>query len=104
MAILISSLLSFFLLVNDSTPNSFPYFPTIITMITFISWGVVNLSLARSFNKTLAFGIGPLFLPFIFMPIIAFGKSRYIFDTSDEEVVFNVTSNEENKQDDQSVN
>lgn len=39
---------------------------------------IVMFSLANSFRKSKAFGLGLMFLPFIFYPILAFGKYEYI--------------------------
>lgn len=36
------------------------------------------VKIAKSFGKSTAFGFGNFFLPFIFLPIIAFGKAEYI--------------------------
>lgn len=39
---------------------------------------VTAIALARSFGKDTGFGIGLLFLGFIFYPILGFGDARYI--------------------------
>ncbi len=36
---------------------------------------------AQVFNKDIAFAIGIILLPFIFLPILAFGKAVYVGDT-----------------------
>jgi hypothetical protein len=38
---------------------------------------IVFNDLAKSFGKGIGFTIGLLFLSFIFLPILAFGKSKY---------------------------
>lgn len=38
---------------------------------------IVNLKLAQKFNKGPLFGIALAILPFVFYPILAFGKSEY---------------------------
>lgn len=43
---------------------------------------MVNL-LAKSFGKDVGFTLGLLFLPFIFYPILAFGKAEYIGPVGD---------------------
>ncbi|WP_278321357.1 DUF5684 domain-containing protein [Lacrimispora amygdalina] len=35
--------------------------------------------MANSFGKGKMFGLGLIFLPFIFYPILAFGSSKYVF-------------------------
>lgn len=36
-----------------------------------------DIELAKSFGRSVGFGIGMFFLPYIFIPILGFGKSRY---------------------------
>lgn len=38
---------------------------------------LVVIDLAKSFGKSVGFGIGFLFLPFVFAPMLAFGDARY---------------------------
>ena len=38
---------------------------------------IIYLDIANNFGKGVAFGIGLIFLPFIFIPILAFGDARY---------------------------
>ncbi|MFP6581173.1 MAG: DUF5684 domain-containing protein [Candidatus Hydrogenedentota bacterium] len=38
---------------------------------------VTGLSLAEEFGKGRLFGLGVVFLPFIFLPVLAFGESEY---------------------------
>ncbi len=44
----------------------------------FVLWGLVSLHLARAFGRTWHFGLGLFFLPYIFLPILAWGKAEYI--------------------------
>lgn len=39
---------------------------------------VVSIDLAKSFGKDWVYGIGLLFLPFVFYPMLGFGQDRYI--------------------------
>ena len=39
---------------------------------------IVLLDLARSFGQSSGFGIGLIFLPFIFIPILALGDAQYL--------------------------
>jgi hypothetical protein len=41
---------------------------------------VIGVRLARAFNKGVLFAIGLMILPVIFIPILAFGSSKYNFD------------------------
>jgi hypothetical protein len=51
------------------------YFIPIVDLIILI---IVALDLAKSFGKGSGFGVGLIFLSFIFVPILAFGSSRYV--------------------------
>ena len=48
-------------------------------------WGIWTLNLfVKSYGKNEAFTIGCIFLPFVFLPILAFDKSnKYIFSNSE---------------------
>jgi hypothetical protein len=48
-----------------------------IPFVNFIVLIIVYLDLAKAFGKGVGFGIGLVFLPFIFMPLLAFGDARY---------------------------
>ncbi len=39
---------------------------------------VINLDFAKSFGQGVGFGLGLMFLGFIFYPILGFGDSRYV--------------------------
>ena len=41
-----------------------------------ISWFLVALQTAKLFGKKTLYAIGLMFLPFVFYPMLAFGKSR----------------------------
>ncbi|MBI5555019.1 MAG: hypothetical protein HY920_04090 [Elusimicrobia bacterium] len=53
-----------------------------INAIVLITLLLVDIYLARKFGKSGAFGVGLYFLPFIFMAILAFGKSQYLGNQS----------------------
>jgi hypothetical protein len=45
-----------------------------------IIWSIWGLNLlVKSFGKSICFTLGCLFLPFIFLPILAFGDSQYLY-------------------------
>ncbi|HEX7152839.1 MAG TPA: DUF5684 domain-containing protein [Thermoanaerobaculia bacterium] len=49
----------------------------IIPFVNVIAWIMVSIALAERFGKGVGFGIGIAFLPFIFMPLLAWSESRY---------------------------
>ena len=50
----------------------------LIPFVNFIIAIIVYIDLAKSFGKGVGFGIGLLFLSFIFLPILAFGDAQYV--------------------------
>ena len=48
-----------------------------IPIISIIPGIVIPLNVAKNFGKSSMFGIGLIFLPFIFYPILAFGDAEY---------------------------
>jgi hypothetical protein len=48
-----------------------------IPLVNFYALYVVCTGLAKSFGKTSGFGLGLMFLGFIFFPILGFGDARY---------------------------
>lgn len=59
------------------------WYTTIIVCFDFILRVFTKIKLAKKFNKGIGFSIGLIFLPFIFYPILGFGKSEYNFDGLD---------------------
>lgn len=53
----------------------------IIPGVNIIFGIILNFKLALLFGKNLFFGLGLLILPFVFYPVLAFGKSSYIYST-----------------------
>lgn len=49
----------------------------LIPIVSLVIAIIVALELAKCFGKGAGFGIGLVFLGFIFMPILAFGDARY---------------------------
>ena len=39
---------------------------------------IITLDIAKAFGKGVGFGLGLIFLPFIFYPILGFGDSKYV--------------------------
>lgn len=48
-----------------------------IPFVSIVAYIVVSFGLARSFGRGDGFGVGLILLPFIFVPILAFGDSQY---------------------------
>ncbi len=48
-----------------------------IPIVNIVVWIIVALATAKAFDKTALFGVGLIFLPFIFIPILAFGSATY---------------------------
>ncbi len=49
----------------------------LIPFVNFIVGILVVIDLAKSFGQSVGYAIGVLLLPFIFMPMLAFGDARY---------------------------
>lgn len=57
-----------------------PPWIVLLLFIPYVNWGVyiwMSILLAKRFNKEWTFAIGLMLLPFIFYPILAFGKSKF---------------------------
>ncbi|MBD5523289.1 MAG: signal peptidase I [Lachnospiraceae bacterium] len=50
------------------------FVPCVGAIMTIIMW----IKLAMAFDKGVGFGIGILFLPFIFVPMLGFGDAQYV--------------------------
>lgn len=50
---------------------------TIVTLFCFIAGIIGSLDLAKLFGKSAGFGIGVVLLPFVFLPMLAFGNATY---------------------------
>jgi hypothetical protein len=49
----------------------------LIPVVNLIVTIIVMIELAKAFGKGVGFGIGMAFLPFIFLPMLAFGSAQY---------------------------
>jgi hypothetical protein len=48
-----------------------------IPLVNFIIAIILNIDIAKNFGQGVGFGIGLIFLPFIFYPILGFGSAQY---------------------------
>lgn len=48
-----------------------------VPVVNVVPGFIIPLAIARNFGKEPLFGIGMIFLPFIFWPILAFGQAEY---------------------------
>jgi hypothetical protein len=58
-----------------------PVWWIVLMMIPFVNIVIaiiVYVELAKSFGKSAGFGIGMIFLSFIFLPLLAFGEDQYL--------------------------
>jgi hypothetical protein len=58
--------------------NGWMFLCVLIPVIGFIFPLILNIKIARAFGKDIGFGIGLIFLPIIFLPLLAFGNNQYI--------------------------
>ncbi|HAU37903.1 MAG TPA: signal peptidase I [Phycisphaerales bacterium] len=50
---------------------------TFIPIANIIAAFKINIGIAQNFGKSAGFGVGLVFLPFIFVPILGFGSATY---------------------------
>jgi hypothetical protein len=50
----------------------------LIPIVSIVVSIIVYLDLAKAFGKSVGFGVGLILLPFVFMPILAFGDAQYV--------------------------
>ena len=49
----------------------------LIPLVNIVIAIILNIDIAKNFGKGVGFGIGLIFLPFIFYPILGFGSAQY---------------------------
>lgn len=49
----------------------------LIPLVNIIIAIILNIDIAKNFGKGVGFGIGMIFLPFIFYPVLGFGSAQY---------------------------
>ena len=70
--------LNLYTLVKIADGNGVKFLLFLIPIVNVIFAFMLNIRLAKSFGKSTGFGIGLIFLSFIFMLILAFGDAQYI--------------------------
>jgi hypothetical protein len=55
----------------------------LVPFVNFIVLIIVELAFAKRFGKGVGFGLGLIFLGFVFYPILAFGDAKYIPPTDE---------------------
>lgn len=50
----------------------------LIPCVNIVAAAIINIDLAKSFGQGAGFGIGLWLLPYIFYPILGFGRSAYL--------------------------
>ena len=50
----------------------------LIPLVNIVISIIVYIDLAKSFGKGVGYGLGLVFLPFIFMPMLGFGSAQYV--------------------------
>jgi hypothetical protein len=58
---------------------------TILAIASYAIDLIINIKLAQAFGKGILFGLGLMFLPIIFIPILAFGNAT-VEEEEEEEV------------------
>ena len=69
-----------------------PWYWFILMMIPYVGiiWNIWSMNLlVKSFGKSSGFTVGVILLPFIFLPILAFGDAEYTSPEDDLETSFN---------------
>ena len=49
-----------------------------IPLVNIVVWIIVSIDLAKSFARGIPFGVGLIFLAFIFIPILGYGPAQYV--------------------------
>lgn len=69
---------NYYVLFEIAWGNGLLFLLMLIPVANFVIMIILWVKLSQSFGYSAAFAIGLLFLPIIFLPILAFGNSRYI--------------------------
>ncbi len=69
---------NYYVLFEIAWGNGLLFLLMLIPVANFVIMIILWVKLSQSFGYSAAFAIGLLFLPIIFLPILAFGSNRYI--------------------------
>lgn len=69
---------NFYVMFEIACGNGLLFLLMLIPAANLVVQIILYVKLSQSFGYSAAFAIGLIFLPFIFLPILAFGNSRYI--------------------------
>lgn len=69
---------NYYVLFDIAWGNGLLFLLMLIPVANFVIMIILWVKLSQAFGYSAAFAIGLLFLPIIFLPILAFGSSRYI--------------------------
>lgn len=61
-----------------ATTSNYSALGSVCSLALMVLYVVTSFKLAKAFGKGIGFGFGILFLPFIFLPILAFGDAKFI--------------------------
>ncbi len=68
-----------------------PWWWLLLMMIPYVGaiWGIWSINLlSKKFGKDEGFTVGIVFLPFVFLPILAFGNAKFEGSQKDEQLLF----------------
>lgn len=57
--------------------NGWLFLLMLVPFVNFVVAIILNLKLAKAFGKGTGFGIGLIFLPVVFLPILGYGSAEY---------------------------
>ena len=58
--------------------NGWFFLLLLIPIVDIVLAIILTVKLAKAFGRSAGFAVGMIFLPFVFVPILAFGKSKYV--------------------------
>ena len=69
---------NYYVLFDISFGNGWLFLLLLVPCVNIVFLIMQSFKLATAFGKDMAYGFGLLFLPIIFMPMLAFGDAKYI--------------------------
>ncbi|HEX3074774.1 MAG TPA: DUF5684 domain-containing protein [Ignavibacteriales bacterium] len=68
----------FYMFIGGALLSLIPLLGLIFTLGLLVLWFILILDTAKSFGKDIGYAVGLFLLPFIFIPMLGFGSSRYL--------------------------